>query len=419
MMKNSKILVVDDMLVNRKIMAKYLRQGGFNGDILFAENGEAGLKQIGEHDPDLVLLDIMMPVMDGYELLQHIKENEKTRMIPVLMVTSLDDRKSKVKALEMGADDFINKPMDASELVARVKSLLRVKEYFKQVEEKNELLEKNIVQLEEANEKLKKLDQVKTDLTSTVSHELRTPITSVIGFAKMIKKRQEDILFPVLYSNDVKVDKTVKQLKNNIDIIISEGERLTLLINDLLDMVKIESTKIQFKEEPLCMNSIIQKALNATNSLLEESNLEIILELASDLPKIKGDEDRLMQVIINLLSNAVKFTDEGSITCRTVHKDDRIIVNVIDQGIGIAAEDIPKVFRKFEQVRSSNTGNRPKGTGLGLPICKEIVEQHGGSIYAESKPGQGSSFFFSIPSFTRSGPDGEARGEKSEVKSQR
>lgn len=397
MMKNSKILVVDDMLVNRKIMAKYLRQGGFNGDILFAENGEAGLKQIGEHDPDLVLLDIMMPVMDGYELLQHIKENEKTRMIPVLMVTSLDDRKSKVKALEMGADDFINKPMDASELVARVKSLLRVKEYFKQVEEKNELLEKNIVQLEEANEKLKKLDQVKTDLTSTVSHELRTPITSVIGFAKMIKKRQEDILFPVLYSNDVKVDKTVKQLKNNIDIIISEGERLTLLINDLLDMVKIESTKIQFKEEPLCMNSIIQKALNATNSLLEESNLEIILELASDLPKIKGDEDRLMQVIINLLSNAVKFTDEGSITCRTVQKDDRIIVNVIDQGIGIAAEDIPKVFRKFEQVRSSNTGNRPKGTGLGLPICKEIVEQHGGSIYAESKPGQGSSFFFSIP----------------------
>ncbi len=250
--------------------------------------------------------------------------------------------------------------------------------------------------LEAANARLKELDTMKTDFTSTVSHELRTPLTSVLGFAKLIKARLNERIFPLIGTEDKKTEKTMKQISGNIDIIISEGERLTALINDVLDIAKMEAGKIEWKKESFSAREIIDRSTAATSSLFEQKGLTLLKEVPDELPMITGDRDRLIQVAINLLSNAVKFTERGSVTFRAQDAGGEIVLSVTDSGVGIAPADRDKVFEKFRQVGNSLTG-KAKGTGLGLPICKEIVTHHGGKIWVESEPGRGSTFSFSIP----------------------
>ena len=242
----------------------------------------------------------------------------------------------------------------------------------------------------------KEVDRMKTDFISTVSHELRTPLTSVLGFAKIIKKKLEENILPAVVTEEKKVIRAVKQVSENIDIIISEGVRLTSLINDVLDIAKMEAGKTDWRQEPLQLTQIIDRAIAATSALFAQKNLELIRDFAEDIPVTLGDQDRLIQVVINLLSNAVKFTDQGGITCRIAYEQPEIIVSVIDTGLGISVADQPKVFEKFKQVGDTLT-DKPQGTGLGLPICKEIIEHHGGRIWLESAVGAGSNFSFSLP----------------------
>jgi PAS domain S-box-containing protein len=242
----------------------------------------------------------------------------------------------------------------------------------------------------------KEVDRMKTDFISTVSHELRTPLTSVIGFAKLIKKKFVDVLVPQITSDDRKVQKAVTQISDNLTVIVSEGERLTALINDVLDIAKMEAGKVEWKKDPFSVAELIDRATAATTSLFEQKGLTVIKDIEDGIPYLVGDRDRLIQVVINLLSNAVKFTDCGSVTCRAKREDKEIIVSVTDSGIGIACDDLPKVFEKFKQVGDTLT-NKPEGTGLGLPICREIVEHHGGRIWAESCMGKGSTFAFALP----------------------
>lgn len=245
--------------------------------------------------------------------------------------------------------------------------------------------------------KEKEVDQMKTNFISTVSHELRTPLTSVLGFAKIIKKRFEKVLLPKFTDEeDKKTQRAVRQVNENLDIIISEGERLTALINDVLDIAKMEAGKIDWKMAPLSVTEIIERATVATSSLFAQKGLTLIKKVEENLPEIIGDRDRLIQVVINLISNAVKFTDDGAVTCQTTQEHQYITVKVIDTGIGIAEADRPRVFERFKQVGDTLT-DKPKGTGLGLPICKEIVEHHGGTIWVESEPGKGSTFAFTLP----------------------
>ncbi len=242
----------------------------------------------------------------------------------------------------------------------------------------------------------KEVDQMKTDFISTVSHELRTPLTSVLGFAKIIKKKLDEVIFPLLSVEDKKVQRNIKQVGDNIDIIISEGARLTALINDVLDIAKMEAGKVDWKMEPLQVTEVVERAIAATSALFQHKNLELIQDIDSGLPEIIGDRDRLIQVVINLISNSVKFTDSGSVTCRVKKNDSKLTVSVIDTGTGITEVDLEKVFEKFKQVGDTLT-DKPKGTGLGLPICKQIVEHHGGRIWVESELGKGSNFSFTLP----------------------
>ncbi|MBD2205111.1 PAS domain S-box protein [Calothrix sp. FACHB-1219] len=245
----------------------------------------------------------------------------------------------------------------------------------------------------------KEVDKMKTDFISTVSHELRTPLTSVLGFASIIKEKLETDVFPILTTDDRKLQKTIKRVGDNLNIIVSEAERLTSLINDVLDIAKMEAGKVEWHMEPVDPSELIDWASNSTSALFETNGLELITEIEPGLPQIIGDRNRLLQVLINLISNAVKFTQSGSITCRLKQHHDGVCVSVIDTGIGIAPEDQPKVFEKFRQVGDTLT-DKPKGTGLGLPICKQIVEHHGGKIWVESEPGKGSTFSFLIPFYT-------------------
>jgi DNA-binding response OmpR family regulator/anti-sigma regulatory factor (Ser/Thr protein kinase) len=234
---------------------------------------------------------------------------------------------------------------------------------------------------------------------STVSHELRTPLTSVLGFAKIIKKRLEDRIFPLVQSDDRKVAQTIRQVEENLAVVVSEGERLTKLIDDVLDLAKIEAGKLEWHMEPVSVEDIVDRATAATSSLLEQKGLHLVKEIAAGLPSVSGDRDRLIQVVINLISNAVKFTDTGSVTCRAVQKNGTLVVSISDTGMGIAPADQPKVFERFKQVGDTLT-DKPKGTGLGLPICREIVEHHRGQIWVESEVGKGSTFAFSLPTVT-------------------
>lgn len=239
-------------------------------------------------------------------------------------------------------------------------------------------------------------NEAKSAFLSTVSHELRTPLTSVIGFAKIIRKRLADKIFPMVHDTNGKIDKIKDQISQNLDVVVSEGERLTTLINDVLDLAKIEAGKMEWHIENVDMSSVIDQALAATAAVFEAKSLKLKKKLDKDLPIIKGDRDKLIQVLINLLSNAAKFTDKGEVVCSAHVDADNCIIRITDTGMGITVDDQSKVFDKFKQVGDTLT-DKPKGTGLGLPISKEIIEYHGGKIWVESEIGKGSTFSFSLP----------------------
>ncbi|MHC4270337.1 MAG: HAMP domain-containing sensor histidine kinase [Planctomycetota bacterium] len=269
-----------------------------------------------------------------------------------------------------------------------------LEEHSRTLEQK---VEERTLELKEANNKLQEINKRKTEFLSIASHELRTPLSAVLGYAKVINNRLEDVIFPNVGTKDSKVVKSISKVQNGLDTIILEGRRLTDLINDLLDIEKIESGNIEWKMEHLSVAEIIKRATVLTHSSFEEYHIiKLIIDVEDELPEVVGDKNRLEQVVINLISNAIKFTEDGSIKCRARNINNEIVVSVIDTGKGISEDDHERIFDKFKQTGTVLKG-KPKGTGLGLPICKEIVAHHGGRIWVESELGKGSTFSFTLP----------------------
>ncbi|RPI48753.1 MAG: GAF domain-containing sensor histidine kinase, partial [Chloroflexi bacterium] len=245
----------------------------------------------------------------------------------------------------------------------------------------------------------------KSQFLASVSHELRTPLTSILGFTRIVKKRLEERIVPLVSAADAKTERTLQQVESNLSIILMEGQRLTALINDLLDLEKIEAGKVEWHMEPLQIADVVDQAANGTAALFEEKKLSLVRAVPRDLG-VCGDRDRLVQVLVNLFSNAVKFTAEGAITVRAWQEPGQVVVSVADPGIGISEADQQQLFEKFIQVGNTLTG-KPKGTGLGLAISREIVTHHGGRIWVESEPGVGSTFSFALP--TRKEPENDGK----------
>lgn len=269
----------------------------------------------------------------------------------------------------------------------------RLREYTQALEQ---VVDMRTLALREANTKLKEKDSLKSEFLSVASHELRTPLAAIVGYAKIINNRLNDIIFPNIRAEDSKVIMSIGKVQNGLDTIMLEGNRLSNLVNGLLDIEKIESGAIEWCMENISVAEIIQRAMSLTSSTCEECGFELIVDIEDELSEVAGDSDRLEQVVINLISNATKFTENGSVTCRARKINNEIVVSVVDTGKGIPESDKEMIFGKFKQSGKALRG-KPKGSGLGLAICKEIVKHHGGRIWVESELGKGSSFSFTLP----------------------
>jgi signal transduction histidine kinase len=284
--------------------------------------------------------------------------------------------------------------LDSARLQAELEAQNRALEA--RVQERTKDLVDAMVEAREARHAAEEANEAKSRFLANVSHELRTPLTSVVGFAKLNRKRLDDVVFPVVPREDPKVDRAIRQVGDTLGIIVAEGERLTTLINDLLDLAKIESGRFEFHMAPLLLEDVVDRAIASTSSLFEVAGLPLRTEVDPGLPAVTGDMDRLVQVVINLLSNAVKFTSAGGVDVRVQRQGDSLRVAVSDTGKGIPATDHERIFEPFRQA-SDTVPDGPKGTGLGLPISRQIVQAHGGAMGVESAPGEGSTFWFTVP----------------------
>ena len=255
--------------------------------------------------------------------------------------------------------------------------------YSRRLEQKSRELEEATRELTEANERLKELDKLKDDFVSTVSHELRTPLTSIRSFSEIV------------YDNP---ELPVEQRSEFLQIIVAESERLTRLINEILDLAKMAAGKMEWHVEEADPRPLIEQALAATAGLFAGRNIRLEISLADELPLVRVDKDRLTQVIVNLVSNAQKFCDqsEGLVRVGASREGDWLRLDVSDNGRGIAKADHTRIFERFQQAGNTLT-EKPKGTGLGLPISQQIIQHFGGDIWVDSEPGKGATFSFRIP----------------------
>lgn len=283
-------------------------------------------------------------------------------------------------------------PLSLPEVMQILDETQQVLAYSRALEQKSEELEKATEDLKEANLRLQELDRLKDDFVSTVTHELRTPLTSVRAFSE------------ILYDNP---DMDLSQRQHFLGIIIKESERLTRLINQLLDLQKIESDTMEWKIGPVDVGEVIQDAINATSQLMLEKDIHLKLELPEGAQIVNGDRDQLIQVMLNLISNAIKFsTDEnGVIIVRLLRSDGFVQIDVEDNGIGIDPAHQELIFEKFRQLENPVSG-RPGGSGLGLAITRRIVEYHQGRIWVESVPGSGAKFSFTLKAAEKTAPAG-------------
>ncbi len=280
---------------------------------------------------------------------------------------------SVMKEEPLGIDKVMNILDEASQVLA----------YSRELEQKSRELETATAELRSANQRLQELDRLKDDFVSTVTHELRTPLTSIRAFSEIL--HDNPALEPA-------------QRGKFLGIIIKESERLTRLINQVLDLAKIESGNAEWQSGEIDLRDVIEDALSATSQLFKEKDVVVELQLPADLPTIVADRDRLMQVMLNLLSNAAKFCNEreGRVIVRAAREADTLRVDVEDNGIGISSEDQRVIFEKFRQVGDTLT-QKPQGTGLGLPICREIIRHFGGKLWVVAAPGLGARFSFTLP----------------------
>lgn len=290
---------------------------------------------------------------------------------------------------------LIASAVEAARLYAELEAQNR--ELERRVAERTESLARATEAAERARAAAEAASAAKGRFLTSVSHELRTPLSSVVGFTKIIRKRLDEVVFPSVVRSDPRVDRAIGQIGENLAIIVAEGDRLTAMINDVLDLAKIEAGRMDWKRQEVAMGELVERAARATSALVGAAGLRLELDVEPGLPAVVGDPDRLLQVVINLLANAVKFTPAGSVSCRAQRHGEEILVSVIDTGVGIDPADHAAVFEQFRQVGDTLT-DKPRGTGLGLPICRQIVEHHGGRLWlAQSAPGQGSVFAFSLP----------------------
>ena len=376
-MKTPTILIVDDEEVNVKLIKAILATENYN--LISASSGSNALSMLAPNRPDLILLDVMMPGMDGFETCKKIKQDKNTRIIPVLMVTALSEKEHRLKALNCGADDFLSKPVDKTEIKIRVKSLLRIKEYHDELIERYEEIEKKNVQLQE-------LEEFKDGLLHMIVHDLKNPLFAISGNIELLLLNEENF------------NKTQSIAAANCH---SSCQDLKEMVQQLLDINKLENKKLQLNKKETDLASLIDDTMNQLIQRVEEKQISINFVNANGISTIPIDSRLLKRVISNLVENGIRHTPRGGhieVATELENSKNNLCVSVRDTGIGLDAAYHQKIFNKFEQVKLKSRGVSVGTAGLGLAFCKLAVEAHGGQIWVESEgEGKGSTFRFTIP----------------------
>ena len=378
-----KILIVDDDPALLYAYARIMESAGY--EALRASTGEDGFHVCREERPDLVLLDAVLPDGDGVRICRRIKSDPDLAGIFVIMLsgrrTSPEDQ---VEGLEAGADGYLAKPIEQRALLAHVRALLRIKRTERELRESEERQRSLIGDLREANRRLEEYSRLKAEFVANMSHELRTPLTAIIGFAQLATLANDNKPVPPVY-------------QRSFERILRNGKHLLALIDDVLDIAKIEAGRMKIHREHFDLAELVQSTFNEMQSLALQKKLDYRLRIPEDLPLAFTDPLRVRQVVINLLSNAIKFTHQGSIEVELVpwgEGECRFIVR--DTGVGIDEKSVKFIFERFRQVDGSMS-RVVGGAGLGLSIVQQIVELLGGRIEVESALGNGSTFLVTIP----------------------
>ena len=344
--KGNYILAVDDIPDNLLLVQLALEQEGYQ--VILAHNGEAALKQIKQAPPNLILLDVMMPGMDGYEVTRRIRQDKNIPFIPILLVTAREES-SLVEGLDAGADEFVRKPFQIDELQARVRSMLRLKETIDQRE----------------------------NFVSCLTHDLRTPLVAANRMLDLIKQEA--------------FGEVTGEQEEAIGNIISSNQNLLEMLNKLLETHQYELGQKILSFIPVKLGEIINDVVTELKALGTQKGIDLQADLESGIV-VNGDRLELRRVFTNIIGNAIKFTDKGKVTISLSQKDGEILIQIADTGIGIPPQEQVTVFQRYHQ------GNhRRSGKGLGLYLCQQIIHAHGGKITVESEPGEGTTFNIYLP----------------------
>ncbi len=358
LLKKPLILIVDDTHENLQVLSNILHAKGYN--ISISTSGKSALESVNTEIPDLILLDIQMPEMDGYETFKALK-NTNAKDIPVIFLTVFAESDKIVQAFDLGAVDYITKPFNTTELTSRVATHLEIKM---------------------SREKLIELNATKEKLFSIISHDLKNSLGSVLGLSNILLKNIDD------YPLD-KIQEFISHIHNN-------SKKTYELLENLLDWSRLQTGKFTNKIEKYNLKTEVDNTCMLYSDIAKDKNITLQNNITSDID-ICCDIDMTKTVLRNLLSNAIKFTNpKGMVSINALENISHVEIHVNDNGVGIEAENIPRLFSAENNISTPGTGGE-RGTGLGLMLCKELIEKQGGKIWVESELEKGSTFKFALP----------------------
>jgi signal transduction histidine kinase len=374
----TRILVVEDEAGSRLTLCGVLEDAGY--EVTGVEKGTEALEVIKDGKFNVLITDIRLPDVGGMSVLELAKEIDPD--VAVIIMTGYASIETAVDAVNEGAYAYFVKPINMDEMKTAIVNALRQQRLSRENKRLVDDLQRSNKMLFEANSQLRAATEAKSAFLAHMSHELRTPLNAIIGFSDLL-----------LGGVAGKINNKQRQC---LEDILSSGKHLLSLINDVLDLSKVEAGKMDIRPESLRLADVVDDAITTVKPMLDDSRHELAINIAEDLPPVYGDRNRLKQILLNLLSNAIKFTpDGGKLALETSREGEVCRVSVADNGIGIKKEDQTCIFEPFTQL-DTLPGERKQGTGLGLALCKQLIELLGGKIWVESEYGKGSRFSFTI-----------------------